>query len=126
MGYTFNYEESSLKLIDLQLHEEPLNPHMKFTLTARYHQTEKNGCQKEIIIPRIALPFNTNFIVAGHNSITDAHTANFGFGETELLPNYKGDVIITKILKGPDPKELTIDEIEAKLGYPIKIVKEKK
>ncbi len=30
---------------------------------------------------------------------------------------------IRKVLKESDPKEMTVEEIEKKLGYPIKIVK---
>lgn len=50
-------------------------------------------------------------------------TINFGFGDIDFISTGE-DVIYTDELIEPRVEEMTIEEIEKKLGYQIKIIKE--
>lgn len=96
----------------------------RFTLSADYEIARKNGQIDNVHIPRILLPITTNLFTIQRND--NGYLGYFGFGGVPLLPNYEGICFESKIIKGPDPQEITLEEIESKLGYSIKIVKEKK
>lgn len=79
---------------------------------------------REINIPRIALPiFNTSHIGLVHDSYERCYTIDFGMGELPVMENKDGVSYTVKIIK-EKRKEMTISEIEKKLGYKIKIVSE--
>ena len=51
----------------------------------------------------------------------DTHTANIGFGEMTLMPDKDGNEYYVKTIK-EKTKEMTLEEIEKKLGHKVKIV----
>ncbi len=110
-------------LVSLSLNES--HKYQLYSLTAIFEQRHENGSVEEITVPKIELPCNALAIYIEHDSGQGTDFIDLGFGQMEVLPNENGKKFITRTIKEADPKELTMAEIEAKLGYPVKIVKEK-
>lgn len=95
-------------------------------LDATYRIYNNNGSIDEVCFPRIALPFHTNRLpIMQCGFYDDAIDADFGFGETTLLPDENQQIYVFKQIKPANAVEMTLDDIEKKLGHPVKIVKEK-
>ena len=116
----------------------------QYYISAKY-TVESEHTVKEIIVPRIKIPFchyeNTGVSIE-HNTyyppfLTDyryctprvTYSINTGLGKLDLacgkIPGYDGEhYFIEKIIK-EKKVDLTIEEIEKKLGYKIRVVGEK-
>lgn len=90
---------------------------------------------KELHIPRVVIPLNTNFIKINryddfqHDDfqschITQDYFVDLGFGEMRLSPDVNGAAFTIKTVK-EKTKEMTLEEIEKKLGHKVKIVNKK-
>jgi hypothetical protein len=55
------------------------------------------------------------------NCAYTVHTADIGFGDMQLLPDDDGNAYYVRVLE-TKTKEMTLDEIEKKLGHKVKIV----
>ena len=81
---------------------------------------------QELRIPRLLVPLNTDVIkIYGFgdcsSGFANEYSADLGFGEMKLLPDENGAAYIIKTIE-EKPKEMTLDEIEKKLGHKVKIV----
>ena len=122
------------KLKDLELLWDP--DHKEYYLKAKY-ETEDEHRVTEHIIPHIVLPVTDSFeAVADTLSawVKGNFTCNIGFGELQLreayvyIPSDSNPVskacYVSRVIE-EKTKEMTIEEIEKKLGYKIKIVGDK-
>ena len=105
------------ELKDLQLHEE----NHGYFLTAIYRHENDQGIY-ECIIPKIGLPIRTEPIVkipmidprcVGDR---DFPTIDLGFGDCIIFRDTKGHLFTEKLIK-EKVHDLTLSEIEKKLGY---------
>lgn len=81
---------------------------------------------QELHIPRLVIPLETNIIKINRYDdlskiINQEYCADLGFGEMKLLPDKDGAAFTVKTVK-EKYTEMTLDEIEKKLGYKVKIV----
>lgn len=119
------------KLKDLELLWDP--DHKEYFLRAKY-ETEDEHRVTEHIIPHIVLPVTDSFEVVADTFSTwvkGDFTCNIGFGELQLreayvyIPSDSNPVskacYASRVIE-EKTQEMTIEEIEKKLGYKIKIV----
>lgn len=114
-------------LKDLSLHKEENSKWHTYYLTAVYEVENESGIY-ELTIPKIDLPVRNGIpdMTVEHNWYGEDHTEiNLGFGDLELLHDSGRPAWFAKCVK-EKTHELTMAEIEKKLGYKIKIVSEKK
>lgn len=76
-------------------------------------------------LPRVYLPINKYGFVIDSERIgfEDVVRADVGFGPTKLLRDDKGVCFTVKTIK-EKTKEMTLEEIEKKLGHKVKIISE--
>lgn len=107
------------ELKDLTLYKE----NNEYYLKAIYEQT--NEIETVIVeIPKIHLPLRAEFTIESYGSrytFYINYDVDLGFGKLKACMNKDGDVMTYQVKE----KEMTIDEIEKKLGYKIKIVNDK-
>ena len=127
MGSLFQKEYKVNKLTDLQLFKED----GKYYFHVKYEFEDEEGV-KELEIPKLRIPICNKGIVRISNDLIDRKTvrAQIGFGcENVMVPGTVDDIEgvawVEKILK-EKTHEMTVSEIEKKLGYKIKIVSEGK
>ena len=112
-------KKDAVTLTDIKVEK---NKHGMFSFRLTYECCQSNGRESEVTM-RVASPFKENSFTVGIDP-GDLYCD----GPTRLrclrdeVPVFDMSEIETK---APDPVELSISEIEKKLGYPIKIVKEK-
>lgn len=118
--------DTNVKLLSLELTNTFLDGNTGgTTLQAVYQVNESNGAINEVTFPQILLPFYTDRLPDIRPGFRDdIIDADFGFGLVALLPDENGTAYMSKVIKKADPVNMTIAEIEKKLGYPVKIVKE--
>ena len=130
MSLAFSFERRKI-MPNTMLKRLTVNANGSCELTAIYVQEFDDGSVRQTTIPRIQLPFPTDTMPVLSESYNmykepESSTITIGMGVIlPILPNYKGKLWISEVIKSADPKEMTIEEIEAKLGHPVKIVKEK-
>ena len=81
---------------------------------------------QKLHIPRLVIPLETNFIKINRYDdssilIGPEYRADLGFGEMRLLPDKDGTAFTIETIE-EKYTEMTMDEIEKKLGYKVKIV----
>lgn len=126
-----NYFETcdrSVELTDLQLYHAGADG---YCLSAKYRVEDEHSI-KEVYIPKIRLGVRSDWLIVNYlNSYDDfdnsRYTADIGFGALQMLPEKINghDVCFTETTIKEKHHEMTIAEIEEKLGYKIKIVGEK-
>lgn len=106
------------KLVTLELIKEGF-----YYLCAQYEVENDKGVWLETY-PRIVLDVNLNripeMVVKDDNGFYSCEI-DIGFGKTHLLPDAKGSYIVRELIE-EKVHEMTLDEIEKKLGYKVKIV----
>ena len=115
---------NKIELLDLQLNTEENG----YFLSAKYRIEDDNSI-RELDIPRIKLPVYTNSM----NIVSDNHYGNpevsvdIGFGYCRLWRDCSREfpVYYTETVIEEKTHEMTLDEIEQKLGYKVKIVNKK-
>lgn len=119
-------EVKKARLKELKINNKGMNDSV--TLSAVYTIERKNGSIDELIIPEILLINNVCILpdVEIESKFGESNAfVDFGFGRIPILPNENNEVFKCVQIKPADAKELTLAEIEEKLGYPVKIVKER-
>ena len=117
----------SVKLVE----EEKQYGYRHFYLDVTYTYIDKEGNKHEINFPKIELPIRENVLPTINSEIcsdrrlfTSNNTIDIGFGELNIRRDseniYAKDRIVEYCYK-----EMTIEEIQSKLGYKIKIVDKK-
>lgn len=111
-----------MKITSLKLNKDPY-----YSLDIKY-EMETSGEIKEFHLPNVRLPLKNDYFWIGTN-----HTGRYlidcdvdvGFGTTKLNPDDKGKFYYERVIK-TKTKEMTLEEIEKKLGHKVKIVSDKK
>lgn len=97
----------------------------EYTLDLTY-TVDSPTMTQELHIPRMVIPLNPNVIkINGYPDpmygICRYYFADLGFGEMRLSPDKNGAAFTVTTVK-EKTREMTLDEIEKKLGYKVKIV----
>ena len=101
-----------------KIYYENGNPFMKLVYT---YDDEDGG--HEITFPKVEFPFPTQSIPSiNHHGPFNA-TINLSSAKNLFC---KDEVYYIDKLVNPKPREMTLEEIEKSLGYPVKIVSERK
>lgn len=114
------------ELVDLQLHKEELTKGaVSYYLSAVYRYEDNSGIY-EVTIPKIQLPIHEQPCVK--RELTGYHyvyqTINIGFGDMVMLNDESGNACYKKCIK-EKIHDMTLEEIEKKLGYKVRVVSEK-
>lgn len=107
-------KNTEVKLTNAELHNDKFG----YTLALTY-RVESLDQVSEVHIPRVVLPFKNDPITVEQN-YTGAWI-DVGFGMTPILTGTNGTYFTTKVIK-EKTKEMTLEEIEKKLGHKVKIV----
>ena len=103
----------------------------KPTLSVTYTVERNDGAIDEIELLNMELNLGYGMLPSieiEHNGFgCDDIFVNYDFGQLKIKPcnDRITDVFKVTNIKPADPKEMTMTEIEEKLGFPVKIVKEK-
>lgn len=128
-GYKFNTCQchfdaaaGSTKLKSVKLIEEKL-PHKcrRFYLEVTYTYSDKYMNEHEVIFHKVELPICENLLP---KVATISETIDLGFGDLPLQCN-SDNIFATDHITKYYCKEMTIEEIESKLGHKIKIINKK-
>lgn len=110
-------KDTKVKITDVKLNNDSYG----YSLALTYN-IETLGEVTELHIPRVYLPFrNYNLTIERPSYICDDMFADLGFGKVRLLPGDDTNYFTTKVIK-TKTKEMTLEEIEKKLGHKVKIV----
>ena len=101
-------EINNCELMDVKINKSD----NKYVLCLTYKYHDEYGNTHETVIDNVPLPL--------YNHV-DAITINVGFGEQDVRPDF---TYIDRIVEYAT-KEMTIEEIENKLGHKVKIVNKK-
>lgn len=114
-----NTPDHKVELTDISLHCDVYGHY----LSAKY-RIEDNSSIRELNIPKIRLKINHGFVEIKHeDGSCFTPRINMGFGDLPL-DHYRDQVGVYFTEKVLEEKvhEMTVDEIEKKLGYKVKIV----
>lgn len=93
-----------------------------YYLSVRY-RIEDDSHIEDVYIPKVSLPINKHRVSVSF--LDDGHRfCDIGFGLREIFKTDNGLCIYTRIIE-EKTHEMTLDEIEKKLGYKVKIVNSK-
>ncbi len=117
------------ELIDLQLHKEKLDTNAEVYYLSAVYRHETDSGVYEFTVPRIVLPISDDPILKrstpGRTRYTWAYDSiDLGFGDLFLHPDEDGHIFYEKFIK-EKIHDMTLDEIEKKLGYKVRVVSEK-
>lgn len=96
------------------------NDQYGYSLALTYN-IEDLGKVTELHIPKVSLPFKDYKLVIERPYAYGNMFADVGFGRVELLPGDDKNYFTIKTIK-EKTKEMTLAEIEKKLGHKVKIV----
>ena len=112
---------STVELTDLTLSYDKKDDYYYLSAGYRY---EDNGVIKYIYIPKALLPIDKHRVTIEHSIDRAFPVCDIGFGELNLLRNSDGQYMLERVIE-EKIHEMTLDEIEKKLGYKVKIVNSK-
>ena len=118
---TFKYKEDfpnnvKVDLVDLTLGRDGIG----YYLSPKYRvETEKNV--REIYIPKARLKVNLHCVGLELNTFTNNYNCNLIPGGLELYADSEGHVYYDTVVE-EKVYELSLEEIEKRLGYKVKIV----
>ena len=111
------------ELKDLQLYKEDGG----YYLAAVYHHENEKGIY-EVTIPKIHLFIRKEPIIKipmrGYGIYEESSTIDLGFGDCSILPDADGSMYMEKLIK-EKIHDMTLSEIEKKLGSKVRVVSEK-
>lgn len=120
---------NNLNLVDLQLHKEEVDKGAEMYYLSAVYRHENDCGVYETTIPKIRLPISGDIIVKrphGYRAyLSNETTIDIGFGDMVLLNDENGHSYYEKFIK-EKIHDMTLDEIEKKLGYKVRVVSEKK
>ena len=111
--------EHEVTLLDVKLNKDN-------TLDLTY-KIETLETIEHLHIPRLVLPITNHSVSIDHKVIpystgaAEYYCADIGFGEMRLAPDDKGNEFTVTVVE-TKTKEMTLKEIEKKLGHKVKIV----
>lgn len=118
--YAKDYEGvTDIKMVKCDLYKDYCGDHCLHVT----YRIESEHRVEELDIPRLVLPVNTKRLniyrsdCCGYNR----YIANLGFGGADLRPDKNGACFTIKVVEEKS-KEMTLEEIEKKLGHKVKIV----
>lgn len=115
------------KLKDLQLHKEETENTVGWYLSAVYQHENEVGIY-EITIPKIWLPisYGEPIIMTSVRKINRCSESiiDLGFGELTILNDDQGRKVYEKLIE-EKIHDMTLDEIEKKLGFKVRVVRKK-
>ena len=120
-------KETSIKLTKALLRKDYGPDEYALDLT---YTLDSPTITQELHIPRMVIPLNPNVIkidgysdpiYGRYNGMCQDYFADLGFGEMRLLPDKNGAAFTVTTVK-EKTREMTLDEIEKKLGHKVKIV----
>lgn len=94
-----------------------------YYLSACY-RVEDESRISDIYIPKASLPINPNRVFFSHDPTYHGPVCDMGFGKLHLHENSNGSYMWEQVVE-EKVHEMTLDEIEKKLGYKVKIVNNK-
>lgn len=103
-------------LIDVSFGKDGLG----YYLSPKY-RLETDRSVREIYIPKARLPINYGRLVIGFNHKANNPSCDFGLGELLLYADDAGHTFYETVIE-EKTKEMTLEEIEKKLGHKVKIV----
>lgn len=112
------------------LKEYKLYPESGYLYMSLTYEIEDEHVIKEIHIPKIATCIPTdreqfiNHLTTSHGSVYDVKV-DIGSMEYQIIKGGVYDTYLTEKILYEKPTEMTLEEIEKKLGYKVKIVSEK-
>lgn len=109
------------ELKDLQLYKS--DTYDQYYLSAIYTEENEHGVY-EVTIPKIFLPINNHELIIDDRSPQRLYI-DLGFGECRMCLDDNGNFYYKRVIE-EKIHELTISDIEKKLGYKVKIVSESK
>jgi hypothetical protein len=112
-------KDRKVTLTDIKLNEDK-------TLALTY-RVETPETITQLCLPSVLLPLVNDFTIYGECFCPDyapVYYTDVGFGKTLLNANSEGDIYTAKIIE-TKTKEMTLEEIEKKLGHKIKLVTKK-
>lgn len=118
---TFKYVEHYPNNIRVDLIDVSLNKDgMGYYLSPRY-RVENDTCVKEIYIPKARLKINFHQVGVDLDTFKNNYMCNLGFGNLELYADDDGHVYY-EIIKEEKIHDMTLEEIEKRLGYKVRII----
>ena len=97
----------------------------KYQLCLVYEEEDNLGNLHEITLKGVPLPLCDNFMITEKyyepGTVSKA-VINVGYGDVTTWGWDTHSNMVDTIVKYADPKEMTLEEIEEKLGYKVKIV----
>lgn len=112
--------EDKVKLVDVKLNNDIYG----YSLALTYN-IESAESISEFHIPRVSLPFTERGITIERGGYSpDMVRADLGFGMMPLRAGKDGHYFTSKVLK-TKTQEMTLEEIEKKLGHKVKLVSKK-
>ncbi len=114
-------------LVDLQLHKVELMKDVVTYYLSAVYRYETNCGVYEVDIPHIELPLWNDFNMKNEFGYYGpcCHTINIGFGDLPMRSDKHGNMFYEKLIE-EKIHDMTLDEIEKKLGYKVRVVSEKK
>ena len=112
---------ATLDLVDLKLHYDAKGDY--YYLSAIYAY-EDEGRVEDIRIHKALLPIDKHHVVINRSLNSSFPTCDIGLGELNLMANDDGQYVSAMVIK-EKVHEMTLDEIEKKLGYKVKIINDK-
>ena len=112
-------KDTKVSIKDVTLKKDPLGYCLDIT-----YRIETDTSVDEFHMPRVQLPISTSgFGVRLEEDwgMGSDYVADLGFGKLNLLPDKDGHIYYAKNVK-EKTKEMTLAEIEKKLGHKVKIV----
>lgn len=128
--FPYNAERVNLKSVKL-IEEENQFGMRDFCLDVTYTYFDEHKNKHEINYPKIklainetSLPIINQEICMDRNLHTNNETIDLGFGDLQLLRN-SDNIYATDCVVDYFCKEMTLEEIQSKLGHKVKIVDKK-
>lgn len=114
-------EGCTVQLTDLTLsHDERTGT---YYLSARYRYEDDSGIE-DIYIPKILLPIDKHRVTLEKSIHMSFPVCDIGLGPLNLMEDSDGFYMRSKVIE-EKVHEVTLDEIEKRLGYKVKIVNSK-
>ena len=96
-----------------------------YYLGAKYRIEDENSI-RELRIPKMLLNVRPNNVIIRHDKLCLMPEVNIGFGYMPLVyEDPRNKIFYTETVIEEKTHEMTLDEIEEKLGYKVKIVSKK-
>ena len=118
---TFTYKEDCpnnirVDLVDIALNKDGIG----YYLSPRY-RVENDNCIKEIYIPKARLKTSWDKVTVELDTFRNNYMCNLGFGNLDLYADDAGHMYYETLIE-EKTHDMTLEEIEKKLGYKVRII----